>query len=210
MSLLTDLQWRYATKQFTSQAVPQEKLNYILEAARLAPSSNGLQPYHLFVVPQGELLEKLAKLTYGNKQLYTCSHVIIFTAWDNYSEDRINEYFSRQNSERQLDDSMTDSTRLRIITQTQALTELENFHHAAKQSFLAAMCAMVAAAEQEIDCTPMEGFENDKVDNLLNLSKQGLRSTLLLPIGYRDEETDWLLSMKKVRRQMDDFITILK
>lgn len=210
MSLLTDLQWRYATKEFDGNLVPQADLDFILEAARLAPSSNGLQPYHLLVVAQGPKLEALSKLTYGNKQLYTCSHAIIFAAWDNYTPERIDEYFTRQNQERELDDSLTDSTRLRIIAQTSSLTVVENHHHAAKQSFLAAMCAMVAAAERGVDCTPMEGFEADKVDALFDLKAQGLQSTLLLPIGFRNDKTDWLLTMKKVRRQMSDFVTIVE
>ncbi len=209
MHLLQNLNWRYATKEFNQQTVPQAKVNLILEAARLAPSSNGLQPYHLFLIPRGALLDQLANMTYGNKQLRTCSHLIVFSAWDNYTPERINEYFSRQNQERELDDSLTNSTRLRIIAQMGAMSALENFHHATKQSFLAAMCAMIAASECNVDCTPMEGFEADKVDALLKLPEQGLRSTLLLPIGYRDEETDWLHGMKKVRRHMDDFVTVL-
>lgn len=59
--------------------------------------------------------------------------------------------------------------------------------------------AMMAAAEQGIDCTPMEGFAPDELDDLLGLREQGLRSVLFLPLGYRDAENDWLVSMKKVR-----------
>lgn len=209
MSLLDDLQWRYAAKHLNGTPVPQEDVDYIVEAARLAPSSSGLQPFHVFVVRRASLIAELSQCVYGNQQVKNCSPLLVFASWDNYSEERINEYFSRQNQERGLPDSVTDAYRLRLLKQVAATSEADNHHHAAKQCFLAAMCSMMAAAERRIDCTPMEGFEADKVDAILGLREQGLRSTLLLPLGYRDENNDWLLRMKKVRRDDASFTTRL-
>lgn len=209
MSLLDDLQWRYAAKHLNGTAVPQSDVDYIVEAARLAPSSSGLQPYHVLVVRNESLLAQLSQCVYGNQQVKHCSPLLVFASWDNYTEERINEYFTRQNRERHLDDSVTDHYRLRLLQHIHASSESDNHHHAAKQCFLAAMCAMVAAAERRVDSTPMEGFEADKVDAILNLRAQGLRSTLLMPLGYRDENNDWLLRMKKVRRDDSTFTTRL-
>ena len=101
----------------------------------------------------------------------------------------------------------------RDLYATAVLSGNRNFdgriHPSAKQAFLAAMCAMMAAAERRVDCTPMEGFEAEKIDALLDLPAQGLRTTLLLPLGYRDENNDWLLRMKKVRREGNTFATQL-
>ena len=209
MSLLDDLQWRYAAKHLNGTPVPQADVYYIVEAARMAPTSSGLQPFHVFVIRNADLLAQLSQCVYGNQQVKNCSPLLVFAAWDNYTEARVNEYFSRQNQERNLPDSMTDGYRTRLLEHVAHVGESENHHHAAKQAFLAAMCAMMAAAERRIDCTPMEGFEADKVDALLDLRAQGLRSTLLLPLGYRDENNDWLLRMKKVRRDNDTFTTYL-
>ncbi|HBR41628.1 MAG TPA: NAD(P)H-dependent oxidoreductase, partial [Sulfitobacter pontiacus] len=64
-----------------------------------------------------------------------------------------------------------------------------------------------AAAEQEVDSTPMEGFDPAKVDEILGLKERGLRSVILLPLGYRDAESDWLAPMKKVRKSADTLVT---
>jgi nitroreductase len=68
---------------------------------------------------------------------------------------------------------------------------------------------MVAAAYEKVDCTPMEGFSADKVDEILGLREKGLRSTVLLPMGYRKEDTDWLVNLVKVRKPIEDLVTVI-
>lgn len=80
-------------------------------------------------------------------------------------------------------------------------------HHAAKQSYIAFAMAIAAAAEQKVDATPMEGFNSKALDELLKLTGSGYKSSVILTLGYRDEEKDWLLNMKKVRTPKSDFIT---
>ena len=82
-----------------------------------------------------------------------------------------------------------------------------NYAHAARQAYIALGIAMVAAAEQEVDSTPMEGFDPAAVDKILGLKERGLRSVVLLPLGYRDPENDWLLPMKKVRKSLDTIVS---
>jgi len=210
MSLLNDLQWRYATKKMNGEIVPQEKLDYILEAARLAPTSSGLQPFEILVISNKELQGKILPLAHGQSQVIDSSHVLVFAAWDNYTEERINEAFDRNNEERGLPSSATDDYRKMLLKSTSSKTAVENFSHAAKQVYISFATAIVAAAEQKVDATPMEGFNPKALDELLNLKERGLRSVLLLPIGYRDEKNDWLVSMKKIRVPKEKFITELK
>ena len=210
MSLLNDLQWRYATKKMNGEIVPQEKLDYILEAARLAPTSSGLQPFEILVISNKELLGKILPLANGQIQVTDASHLLVFAAWDNYTEERINEVFARNNEERGLPSSATDDYRNMLLKLTAAKTAEENFNHAAKQVYISFATAIVAAAEQRVDATPMEGFNPIALDELLNLKEKGLRSVLLLPIGYRDASKDWLVSMKKIRVSKERFITELK
>ncbi|AUZ06232.1 nitroreductase family protein [Vitreoscilla sp. C1] len=209
MSLLDDLRWRYAAKHLNGNTVPQQDVDDIVEAARLAPSSSGLQPYHVFVIRNPELLAQLSQCVYGNQQVKNCSPLLVFAAWNTYTEARINEVFELQNRVRNVPDSLTDAYRTRLIAQVAKQDLSEHRHHADKQAFLAAMCAMNAAAERRIDCTPMEGFEADKVDAILGLAELDLHAALLLPLGYRDEEVDWLLKLPKYRRNSADFITHL-
>jgi len=210
MSLLNDLQWRYATKKMNGEIVPQEKLDYILEAARLAPTSSGLQPFEIIVISNKELQGKILPLAHGQSQIIDASHVLVFAAWDNYTEDRINEVFARNNEERGLPSSATDDYRNMLLKSISSKTAEENFNHAAKQVYISFATAIVAAAEQKVDATPMEGFNPTSIDELLNLKEKGLRSVLLLPIGYRDASKDWLVSMKKIRTPNGKFITELK
>ena len=209
MSLLNDLNWRYATKKMNGEIVPQQKLDYILEAARLAPTSSGLQPFEILVINNKELLTKILPIAHGQSQISDASHVLVFAAWDNYTEERINESFARNNEERGLPASTTDDYRNRLLKMCLAKTAEENFIHAAKQVYISFATAIIAAAEQKVDATPMEGFNPTSLDELLNLKAKGLRSVLMLPVGYRDEQNDWLVNMKKIRVSKERFVTAL-
>lgn len=199
MSLLENLQWRYATKKMTGEKIPQEKIDYILEAIRLSPSSSGLQPYEILVITNQELKEKIRPIAFDQSQITDASHLLVFAAWDKYTEQRINDFFAFSNAERGLPDSATDAYRTRLITMTTTQTPEQNFAHTAKQSAIALSIAMLAAAEQKVDATPMEGFNAAALDELLGLKDKGLKSTAILALGYRDEANDWLAKLKKVR-----------
>jgi nitroreductase/dihydropteridine reductase len=93
MSLLAALNWRYATKKMNGKAVPQEKVDQILEAARLAPTSSGLQPYRVIVITNPELKQALLPHANNQSQVVDCSHLLIFAAWDKYTETRIRAVF---------------------------------------------------------------------------------------------------------------------
>lgn len=206
MALLDDLQWRYATKKMNGDKIPEEKLNYILEAARLAPSSSGLQQYKIIVISDRALLEKIKKLANNQSQVTDCSHLLVFAAWDGYSDERVTKVFNYMMEERGLPLNTMDAYKKTILDLYGPLGQEWQAHHASKQSYIALGLAMAAAAEQRVDATPMEGFSSDQLDELLKLRESGYRSTVILPLGYRDESGDWLLNMKKVRMLKEQFI----
>ncbi|MBU2913250.1 NAD(P)H-dependent oxidoreductase [Reichenbachiella agariperforans] len=210
MSLIEDLQWRYATKKMNGNTVPQEKLDYILEAARLAPSSSGLQPYQVFVISNKALQEKIKTVAWDQSQIIDASHVLVFAAWDGYTEEKIKSVFDKTLDERGLPHETMDDYRKNIWGLYEPLGQAWQAQHAAKQAYISFGLAIAAAAEQKVDATPMEGFLPPKVDELLELDKLGLKSALILALGYRDEENDWLVNMKKVRTAKEDFVTELK
>jgi nitroreductase len=86
----------------------------------------------------------------------------------------------------------------------------ENFNHAARQAYIAFTEALTAAAFEGVDATPLEGFEPDAVDKILGLREKGLRSAVMLPIGYRKEDEDWLVNLVKVRKPMADLVTVIE
>lgn len=210
MSLIEALNWRYATKKMNGAQVDQQKVDQILAAARLAPTSSGLQPFKIIVVTNTELKEKIKAVAYNQQQITDASHVLIFAAWDNYTEQRIRSVFAYTNGERGLPESATADYVNTLIGMYTNRTAEENFHHAAKQAYIAFGVALAEAALLKVDATPMEGFESAKLDDLLGLKEIGLRSTTILPLGYRDEAGDWLVNLKKVRTPLNDFIIEFK
>jgi len=212
MSTLIDkLNWRYAAKKMDpTKVVEQEKLDRILEATRLTATSSGLQPFELIVVTNDALREQIVPHAWNQAQITDGSHLLVFAAWDNYTEERINEMFDLVNEERGFVNQGWEDYRQMILGAYPPRDAEVNYQHAARQAYIALGTALIAAAEEGVDCTPMEGFDPEKVDEILGLKERGLRSVILLPLGYRAEEGDWLKDLKKVRRSSERFITEMK
>ena len=68
---------------------------------------------------------------------------------------------------------------------------------------------MTAAAFEEVDSTPIEGFDPKALDEILGLRQKGLRSCVLLTLGYRDTQKDWLVDLPKVRKSRKDLVTLI-
>lgn len=209
MSIIKALQWRYAAKRMNGKQVPEDKIKSILEAARLAPTSSGLQPFKIFVVTNPKLKERIKPLTFNQPQITECSHLVIFAAWDAYTINRFEEYFSHYEKERELPKGFSDSYKTAVAKQLTSWSIEKQQEHAAKQAYIAASFAMVEAAMLQIDATPMEGFAASDLDNLMKFDQQGLKSVLLLPMGYRDAGNDWQTGLKKVRKHEETIIEYL-
>ena len=207
MALLDKMNWRYAAKKMDpAKKVPQDKLERILEAIRLAPTSSGLQPYEVFVVTNKEVLERIKPIAHNQAQITDGSHLLVFAAWDNYTPERINMMFDLTNKERGFTSEGWETYRKMLLSNYPARPAEVNFEHAARQSYIGMTAALVAAAFEEVDATPMEGFDPAALDEILGLRAKGLRSTVIVPLGYREADKDWLVSLKKVRRARADFI----
>ncbi len=205
--LLDKLQWRYATKKMDpTRRVPDEKLARIIEAIRLAPSSSGLQPFKLLVVEDPDLRARLRAVASDQAQLTDGSHLLVFAAWDNYTKDRIDGVVDEMARQRGTNGEEVEGYYSRLRDNYLPRAAEVNFEHAARQAYIALGIALTAAAFEEVDSTPMEGFDNDRFDEILGLREQGLRSVVILPLGYRQEEEDWLVDLKKVRRPADEFV----
>lgn len=211
MSLLDTFKWRYATKKFDpTKKVDQKLVNEIVEAAWLAPTSSGLQPFQVIEITNQEVKEKIVPIAYNQQQVADASHVLVFAAWDNYTSQRIDNIYKHTTEGRGQEpgryNDYTDRLKKAYLNRPSEV----NFEHAARQSYIAFGFAIAMAAELNVDSTPMEGFDNDALDNLLGLKELGLRSVTVLPLGYRDEANDWLVSMKKVRHPKNEFLIELK
>jgi len=209
MNLLESLEWRYATKKMNGSTIPQEKLDYILEAARLAPSSSGLQPYEVFVISNKELLEKIKPIAHNQNQITESSHLLVWAAWDGYSLEKIEATFHKLLAERGLPLNKMDDYKKMLWNIYEPLGKDWQSVHAAKQAYISFSIAIAAAAEQQVDATPMEGFNPEELDKFLGLREKGLKSAVILPLGYRDAANDWNANLKKVRKPMNEFVHVL-
>lgn len=203
------LNWRYATKKMNPEkAVPQDKVDAIVDAIRMTPTSSGTQPFELFVVINPDVRAKIAKAASDQAQITDGSHLLVFAAWDDYTDARIDEVVDL-NVEARGDLPMLNAYYDNLKKAYVPRDAEVNYAHAARQAYIALGVALVAAAEQEVDSTPMEGFSPEAVDKILGLKERGLRSVILLPLGYRDASGDWLLPMKKVRKSTETLVTVI-
>lgn len=208
--LLEKLNWRYATKKMdSSKTVAADKIERIIEAARLAPTSSGLQPFQVIAVTNPEVRAQLRAAAFDQSQLTDGSAVLVFAAWDNYTAERIDHMLALTVAERG-GSSDTLSAYYERLKGTYVPRDAQtNFEHAARQAYIGFGMSIAQAAFEGVDATPMEGFDPAKFDEILGLKAQGLRSVCILPLGYRADEGDWLLGLKKVRRATENFVTEL-
>jgi len=209
MNLIETLNWRYATKAMTGELVPQAKVDSIMNATLLCPTSSGLQPFEIILISNLALKEKISPIAHNQPVITQSSHLMVFAAWDSYTPERVNHHFTYMNKQRKLPDSSTDSYRTMLLDLFSKQTQEQHFEHAARQSYIGLGFALIAAAIEKIDTTPMEGFDNQALDELLQLEEKGLKSTCILSLGYRDTAKDWLANLEKVRVPMNDFATII-
>ena len=209
MELLDKLNWRYAAKAMNGEKVAQEKIDNIIEAISLAPTSSGLQPFEIIVIKSQEIKEKIKPIAWNQSVITDCSHLFVFAAWDTYTADRINKMFDLTNTIRGFKNEGWENYRQMLLDNYPQKDAEENFIHASKQAYIAFSQAIAAAAFEEVDSTPIEGFDPDSLDKILGLREKGLRSCVMLPVGYRDNEKDWLVNLAKVRKSKEDLVTVI-
>ena len=204
MELIKSLRWRYATKKMTGEQVPQDKLDRILESIRLAPSSYGLTPYRVIVVKSQEVKEKLLPACYGQTQITDSSEVLVFAVQDDISEELVDKYISRIALERNTPTEALSDFGGMIKGSISNLSYEQKLTWAQKQCYIALGVGLVSAAYEQVDSTPMEGFNPTIVDEVLGLNDLNLKSTVILTLGYRDTENDYLYKLQKVRMTTDE------
>ncbi|MFZ9404069.1 MAG: NAD(P)H-dependent oxidoreductase [Sediminibacterium sp.] len=203
MKLLDALKWRYAVKRMNGAKIPAEKMNTILEAIRFAPSSFGLTPYQVLVIEDEETRKKLTPHFYNQPQVVESSALIIFAAKTTINQDTVAEYMQEIADQRGVPvDALKDfAGYINGSIAHQSPEQLAVW--AAKQTYIALGFGLVAAASEEVDATPMEGFDPAAVDAELGLAAQGLHATLAMTLGFRDAANDYLANAKKVRFTAD-------
>lgn len=208
MKLINDLKWRYATKKFSDKRVSSEDLDKIIEAINLSASSIGIQPYRLFIIDKPSLKKELAEGSF-NSQIVESSNLLVFAAFDSITQKTIDNYIEFVAKERETTVEQLADFKNAISSHLLAQTDNDNFIWSTKQAYIGLGTGLIAAANLKIDTTPMEGFDAEKFDEILKLKEKGLKSVVLLALGYRDEENDWNSKLKKVRIPKQEFATMI-
>ncbi len=206
MKLIDALNWRYATKRMNGEKVPQEKIDRILEAISLSASSMGLQPYTILAIENEEVKRKLQPAAFNQPQIVESSHLLVFAAWDDVTEKHVNDYINNIATTRNVSDESLNGFKASLMNIVEGRTQEQKYEWAARQAYITFGTAITAAAMEEVDATPMEGFQPEAVDRILGLKEKGLRSVTILAIGYRDSKNDFLATAKKVRREREKLI----
>jgi len=204
--IIKDLEWRYAVKKFdSSKEIEVSKLERIKKAFNLTATSYGLQPIKMVVLKNKDLQEKLVEFSYGQKQVAQASHLLILCIEKKIDADYISLYFKKVKEIRGTSDAVLEPFKKALVSEFTKMDAKQIQHWATNQAYLAMGNLLTICAVEQLDACPMEGFLPDSYDELLNLGSKGLRSVLVLPIGYRAED-DMFSEFKKVRRDMENSI----
>ena len=196
--------WRYATKKFdNTKKISSEDLETLKEAIRLSSSSYGLQPYKVIIVEDKTLREKLQPASWGQTQIIDASHLLVFANQTNVDNVEIDAYLKNVSNIRQIPLESLAGYGNFMKSKITALTTEQKSTWTAKQAYLALANLLNAAAELKIDVTPMEGFESEKYNEILNLTEKGLNAAVVATIGYR-HENDETQHYKKVRKSTQE------
>jgi len=207
--IIKQLNWRYATKRYdSSKKIDTKSIEIIKEAIRLAPSSYGLQPIKVIIVENEKLRQQIKTFSFNQQAITEASHLFILCAETAVNASTIDKYMQMTSEIREipLDQLMGYSNFLKTILENQ--TASQKLQWAQKQAYIALGILVDACANLQIDATPIEGFEAEKIDELLNLKEKQLTSTLLVPVGYRHLE-DSTQFWKKVRKSEGELFEVI-
>ncbi len=208
MELNEILNWRYATKRMNGAKVSQEKIDKIVEAIQLTPTSLGFQPFHLFVVENEALRKTIFDKSCQQVQVTEGSHLLVLAARTEITDDEIEKYIQLVATTRGIPAVSLDGYKAMIATFKEKSPE-HYLDWTARQAYIALGFGLIAAAAEQVDSTPIEGFDPHSLDEILGLKAQGLHSTVLITLGYRDEANDRLAKAAKVRKPISELVTVL-
>jgi len=206
---IESLNWRYATKKFdSSKKVSEEQLNMILDAIQLSASSFGLQPYHVFVIFNNEIREKLKLVSWGQSQITDASHLIVLANKTTFNDTIVDDYIANTTTTRGLPEgALNEYSDFMKSKLTPLPDEIKNVW-ASRQAYLALGNLLSATAAIKVDACPIEGFEPEKYNEILGLSEKNLNALVVTAIGFRSDE-DETQHYKKVRQSKEELFTIL-
>lgn len=206
MNTIKQLQWRYATKKFdNTKKLSQNKLNILKQAFNLTATSFGLQTINLIVIENKELRASLVEHSYNQNQVLDASHLFVICIQNNIQDIDVNNYYKNIKNIRNTPESILEPYRKNLVQMMSNMSIKQRQQWSKNQAYIALGNLMTICAMEGIDSCPMEGFVSKKYDSILKLKGLGLKSVLLLPVGYR-ADGDIFSTFKKVRKPLNETI----
>lgn len=200
------MDFRHACKVFDAhKKIPDDQIRYILEAGRKSPSSFGMEPWKFLVITNEALKAKLRPECWDQVQITSCSHLVVLLAAIENAKPQSgipSERFARRPlSQEQIDAYMA---RYQNHLKEELKSDEKTFAWTARQTYIALANMMTAAAFVGIDSCPIEGFEKEKVEEILCLDTNKWQVSALAAFGYRVQEQS-----KQLRLAFDDVIEFI-
>ncbi len=204
--VLERLKWRYATKKFdASKRLSEEKLSILKESFNLTATSYGLQPLKMVILSNPDLKKLLVPITMDQAQVENASHVLVICTETKIDSDYIKDHFNLVVKIRSTPREILSSFEEYLVSSFSDKQSDELNIWSTNQAYLALGNLLTVCAIEKIDACPIEGFDPDKYDELLQLNEKGLQSVIVLAVGYRAED-DMFSGFDKVRRGVDEVI----
>lgn len=203
---IDSLKWRYAVKKFDKRKfLSKEQINILIEAFNLTATSYGLQPLKLVVIKNKEIQQQLVAHSWNQQQVVQASHVLVICIQDQIDENDIEKYFNLVKDIRNTPDEILNPFKNYLKEDISKKTAEELIPWMKNQAYIALGNLMTVAAIEKIDSCPMEGFNPEKYDEILELDQYNLKSVLVLPVGLRADD-DYMKDLKKVRKNIEDVV----
>ncbi len=199
-TLLQQLHWRYATKQFDpAKKISDADWQTLEQALILTPTSYGFQPIKFLVIEDAAIREQLVPVSWGQMQPVDCSHYVVFAARLRNTEADVDHYMARIAEVRgSTIEAQAGLKKMLVSDVVHGPRGKKALEWATNQAYIALGNFMTAAALLGIDTCPMEGFEPDKYDAILNLPAQGYHAAVACAAGYRSVDDKYAV-LPKVR-----------
>lgn len=204
MDILSKLNKRYATKIFDkTKKVSVVDMETLLEAIRLSASSYGLQPYKVLVVEDPAIRAELRKAAWNQPQITDASALLIFVAKVDTNTASVDELIDLVADTRNIPKVALTGFSDMMKGSIQGMSQEQIEIWVSKQAYIALGFGLVTAAVLGLDACPMEGFSGDDFDRILDINKLGLKSKVIMAVGYRSED-DKYQHLAKVRQKKED------
>lgn len=218
LSIQDALQRRHASKAFdASRKLPDDVVQKILDVLRWMPSSTNIQPWHFIVASTDEGKARIAKgaagpYGYNEPKILDASHVVLFCSRTSVDEQHLQKVLAAEEQAGRFKDypqAREAAHNTRVSYHGFHKFERKDVPHwLEKQIYLNMGGALLSAGLLDIDAVPMEGVNQEVLNEEFDLNAQDLVAVAAVAFGYHSEE-DFNAKLPKGCLAAEDIFTFV-